>query len=130
MPQWKEFETALTRVTLALRYDDRGRIVPKLPPPISDELIADATAWMRGWLNGGMKDPKPGGLLQSAAFAMAYAATVCAVNAVAANEPPPPDDTPDGDWLEILIFKMWPIHNHEIWASQWELAYRERAASS
>jgi hypothetical protein len=130
MPQWEEFQTALTNVTLALRYDERGRIVPKLPPPISAELIADATTWMRDWLNHGMKGPKPGGLLQSAAFALAYAATVCAANAAATREPPLSGDTPDGDWLEILIFKMWPIHNHEIWNTQWELAYRERAPSS
>lgn len=126
MPKWEEFQKALTNVTLALRYDDRGKIVPKLPPPISAELIADATTWMRDWLNADLESPKPGGLLQSAAFAMAYAATVCAANAAAVNEPDLSEDTPDGDWLEILIFQMWPIHNHEIWASQWEMAYMER----
>jgi hypothetical protein len=126
MPKWEDFETALRRVCLALRLDADGNMVEQLPPPIDPELIAEATPWLKEWLNGYMTGPKPGGRIQAAAYAMVWCATSTAATMVARQEPPLSDDLPDGTYLEVLIFASWPQHETMLWAKHWPMAYQLR----
>ena len=124
MPKWEEFETALKRVCLALRLDEQGNMVEQLPPPIDPALIEETKPWLREWMNGYMKGPKPGGRVQAAAYVMVWCGASLAATMAAQGEAPLSDEMPDGLYLEAIIFEYWPHSEREVWAKHWQMAYR------
>jgi hypothetical protein len=119
---WKELEALLMRMAMRLRTDSDGAVIPKLPPPISEEVAERGQAWLIEWL-ADTDRPRPGGEVQAAAFARVYCAAISAANAAHIGMEPLPK-LPTSQLLEFLLVVMWPQQAH-LWDAHWELAYGE-----